>query len=35
MTEQEIRARMREIKEEMSALPSGCVTPKTIEGKKR
>ena len=35
MTEQEIRARMREIEEEMSALPSGCVTPKTIEGKKR
>ena len=35
MTEQEIRARMREIEEEMSALPSGCVTPKTIEGKER
>lgn len=35
MTEQEIRARIREIEEEMSTLPSGCVTPKTIKGKER
>lgn len=35
MTEQEIRERMREIEEEMSTLPSGCVTPKTIKGTER
>lgn len=35
MTEQEIRARIREIEEEMSILPSGCVTRKIIDGKER
>ena len=35
MTEQEIRERIREIEEEMSTLPSGCVTPKTIKGTER
>lgn len=35
MTEQEIRERIREIEEEMSVLPSGCVTRKTIDGKER
>lgn len=35
MTEQEIRARVQEIETEMSELPSGCVTCKTINGKER
>ena len=35
MTEQEIRARIQEIEEEISALPSGCVTRKVIDGKER
>ena len=33
MTEQEIRARIQEIEEEMATLPSGGVSPKTINGK--
>lgn len=35
MTEQEIRARIQEIEDEMAELPSGCVTCKTIGGKER
>lgn len=35
MTEQEIRARIQEIENEMAELPSGCVTCKTIGGKER
>lgn len=33
MTEQEIRARIQEIEEQMAELPSGGVSPKTINGK--
>lgn len=35
MTEQEIRARIQKIEDEMAELPSGCVTCKTIGGKER
>lgn len=33
MTEQEIRTRIKKIEEEMATLPSGGVSPKTINGK--
>lgn len=35
MTEQEVRARIQEIEEELPNLPSGCVTCKRINGKER
>lgn len=35
MTEHEARARIQKIEEEMSKLPSGCVTCKVINGKER